>query len=444
MPPSAFADGTRHRSWGSTRLGGATRVIPSAIRPISWRGTEIVIDAAALTPADPLASPDVRVVRSGAREFVLVGTAHVSRESTQLVREVIEAAQPDGVCIELDAGRYDALSKPQRFEQLDLRQVMRSRQLPTLFANLLLAAFQHSLGVRLGVRPGAELLEGARAAEAIGKPFHLCDREVRITLRRAWHALSLWKKAMLVAALAESLVSRPEMSEDDLRELRERDVMSQLLTELATAFPGLKAVLIDERDAYLAERIRQAPGAKLVAVVGAGHVAGLAAHLERAQPIALAPLEVVPQPSRWLGVIGWGVPLAILASLVWVGVREGLQAAGDSALGWILATGTPTAIGALAAFAHPATIVSAFLAAPITTLLPFVGAGHVTAFVQSYFRPPLVRELANVLDDLGSLAGLWRNRLLRILLVFVMTSLGGSLGMWFGISRIVGRAVAGG
>lgn len=402
------------------------------------------IDALARTPEDPLASPDVRVVHSGGREFVLVGTAHVSRESTQLVRQVIEAARPDGVCIELDAGRYDALSKPQRFEQLDLRQIMRNRQLPTLFANLLLAAFQHSLGVKLGVRPGSELLEGARAAEAIGKPFHLCDREVRITLRRAWHALSFWKKSLMIAALAESLFARPEMSEDDLRELRERDVMSQLLAELSTAFPGLKAVLIDERDAYLAEKIRQSPGAKLVAVVGAGHIAGLAAHLERGEPIALAPLEVMPQPGRWMNVIGWGIPLAILASLVWVGVHEGLEAAESSALAWILATGTPTAIGAIAAFAHPVTIVSAFLAAPITTLLPFIGAGHVTAFVQSYYRPPLVRELANVLDDLGSLAGLWRNRLLRILLVFLLTSLGGSLGMWFGISQIVGRAVGGG
>jgi pheromone shutdown-related protein TraB len=418
------------------------KYVPDARLPIS-SAAEPPIDALAFSQDDPLASPDVCVVRSGGREFVLVGTAHVSRESTELVRRVIEAALPDGVCIELDRGRYDALSKPQRFEQLDLRQIVRSRQLPTLFANLLLAAFQHSLGVKLGVRPGAELLEGARTAEAIGKPFHLCDREVRVTLRRAWHALSLWKKALMIAALGESLVARPEMSEDDLRELRERDVMSQLLTELSQAFPGLKAVLIDERDAYLAEKIRQAPGARLVAVVGAGHLAGLAAHLERGEPIAIAKLESIPPPSRWLDVIGWGIPIAIGLCLVWVGVKEGPSAAGSSALAWILATGTPTAIGAIAAFAHPITILSAFLAAPITTLLPFIGAGHVTAFVQSYYRPPLVRELENVLDDLSSLAGLWRNRLLRILLVFVMTSLGGSLGMWFGISQIVGRAVGG-
>jgi pheromone shutdown-related protein TraB len=383
----------------------------------------------------------VRVVAQGGREFILVGTAHVSRESTELVRAVIEAARPDGVCIELDAGRYAALSQPQRFEQLDLRQVLATRQLPTLFANLVLAAFQHSLGARLGVRPGAELLEGARTADAIGKPFFLCDREVRITLRRAWSALSFWKKALLAAALAESLFARPEMSEDDLRELRERDVMTHLLEELAKSFPGIKTVLIDERDAYLAEKIRSSPGAKLVAVVGAGHIAGLAAHLERGGEIPLAPLETIPPPSEWTKWLAWGVPALIVATVVWLGVEKGAAEVEATALQWILVTGTPTAIGAAIAFAHPGTILAAFLAAPITTLSPLIGAGHVTALVQSYFRPPFVGELSRVLDDLGSWRGLWGNRLLRILLVFVLTSLGGMLGMWVGVGQIVSRVI---
>jgi pheromone shutdown-related protein TraB len=385
----------------------------------------------------------VRVVAVGGREFILVGTAHVSRESTELVRRVVEAAQPDGVCIELDAGRFEALSKPQRFEQLDLRQVLANRQLPTLFANLLLASFQHSLGLKLGVRPGSELLEGAHAAEAIGKPFHLCDREVRVTLKRAWASLSPWKKALLGAALAESLFARPEMNESDLRELRERDAMTQLLEELSKAFPGLKRVLIDERDAYLAERIRQAPGEKLVAVVGAGHVAGLAAHLERGEALPLAPLETIPPPSRFAGWFGWIFLLAIVGSIAALGFLRGPEAVGDSALAWVLATGIPCAAGTALAFGHPATIVSGFLAAPITTLHPAIGAGYVTALVQSYFRPPFVREFSQVLDDLSSVTGLWRNRLLRVLLVFVLSSLGAASGMWFGLGRLLHELIGG-
>lgn len=379
----------------------------------------------------------MRSVSRDGREFILVGTAHVSRESTELVRRVIEASQPDGVCIELDAGRYDALARPQRFEQLDLRQVLASRQLPTLFANLLLASFQHSLGMKLGVRPGAELLEGARAAEAIGKPFYLCDREVRQTLKRAWAALSFWKKSLLAAALVESLFARPEMSEDDLRELRQRDAMTQLLEELSKAFPGLKRVLIDERDAYLAEKIRQAPGARLVAVVGAGHVAGLAAHLARGDAVELAPLENVPPPSRLAGWFGWAFALTILGSIAALGILRGPAAVGDSALAWVLATGVPCAVGTALAFGHPVTILAAFVAAPITTLHPAIGAGYVTAFVQSYFRPPFVREFSGVLEDLASVSGLWRNRLLRVLLVFVLSSLGAASGMWFGLGQLL-------
>jgi pheromone shutdown-related protein TraB len=383
----------------------------------------------------------VRVVRRAGRELVLVGTAHVSRESTELVRRVIEAVRPDGVCIELDAGRYEALAKPQRFEALDLRQILRSRQLPTLFANLLLAAYQHGLGLKLGVRPGAELLEGARVAEELGIPVHLCDREVRVTLRRAWHALSFWKKALLGSALLESVIARPELDEAELRELRQRDVMTQLLEELASAFPGLKRVLIDERDAYLAEKIRRAPGQRLVAVVGAGHLAGLAGHLERDTPCDLAPLEELPPRSHVGTWLGWSIPVAVAAGLIALLIQRGPQAVGHNVGIWVLATGGPCALGAIVALAHPATILSAFLAAPITTLHPALGAGYVTAFVQSYFRPPLVRELSGVLDDLATLRGFWRNKLLRILLVFLTTTLGAMLGTFLGTAEIVRNLV---
>ena len=387
---------------------------------------------------NPFENPDVRIITTpDARKFILVGTAHVSRESTELVRRVVEAAQPDGVCIELDPGRYAALSQPQRFEQLDLRQVLAARQLPTLFANLLLASFQHSLGMKLGVRPGSELLEGARAAEAIGKPFHLCDREVRQTLKRAWAALSLWKKSLLAGALVESLFARPEMSEDDLRELRERDAMTQLMEELSKAFPGLKRVLIDERDAYLAEKIRRAPGSKLVAVVGAGHVAGLAAHLERGGEVDLAPLEALPPPSRFAGWFGWAFALAIVGSVVALGLLRGPGAVGESALAWVFATGVPCAIGTALAFGHPVTIASGFFAAPLTTLHPALGAGYVTAAVQAYLRPPFVREFSSVLGDLESVRGLWQNRLLRVLMVFVLSSVFTAAGAWFGFAQLM-------
>jgi pheromone shutdown-related protein TraB len=380
---------------------------------------------------------DVRVVGAGDREFVVVGTAHVSRESALLVRRAIDELRPDAVAIELDPKRFEALSRPERFEALDLREVIRTRQLATLGLNLALAAYQRSLGVALGVKPGAELLEAARAAEQAGIPVALCDRDVRITLRRAWHALSFWQRMLLLTSFSAALFERVQLSEDDLRELRRTDVLSRLLAELGNAFPGLKLVLIDERDAYLAERIRETPGRRIVAVVGAGHLEGVVRALEREQRIDLAALSTTPRPSRWTHILGWGIPALVVLSLFVIGLRDGSAVAGENVAFFALATGLPSAAGTLLALGHPATVLSALLLAPLTALSPLIGIGHVTALVQSWVRPPLVRELSSALDDLGSAAGLWRNRLLRVLLVFALSTLGGIVGTWVGGARLL-------
>jgi pheromone shutdown-related protein TraB len=384
-----------------------------------------------------LESEDVRVVRAGDREIVVVGTAHVSRESVDLVRRAIDELRPDAVAIELDPKRFEALSRPDRFEALDLREVIRTRQLATLGLNLALAAYQRSLGVALGVKPGAELLEAARSAEQAGIPVALCDRDVRITLRRAWHALSFWQRVLLLTSFSAALFERAQLSEDDLRELRRTDVLSRLLTELGNAFPGLKLVLIDERDAYLAERIRETPGRRIVAVIGAGHLEGVVRALERDERIDLEALSATPRASRWTHVLGWGIPALVLLSLFVIGLRDGGAVAGENVAFFALATGLPSAAGTLLALGHPATVLSALLLAPLTALSPLIGIGHVTALVQSWVRPPFVRELSSALDDLGSAAGLWRNRLLRVLLVFALSTLGGIVGTWVGGARLL-------
>jgi pheromone shutdown-related protein TraB len=382
-------------------------------------------------------SDDVRVVRDGDREIFVVGTAHVSRESVDLVREAIDELQPDAVAIELDPKRFEALSRPDRFEALDLREVIRTRQLATLGLNLALASYQRSLGVALGVKPGAELLEAARCAEEAGIPVSLCDRDVRITLRRAWRALSFWKRMMLMASFLTAIFEREELSEEDLRELRRTDVLSRLLSEMGEAFPGLKLVLIDERDAYLAERIRETEGRRVVAVVGAGHVEGIVRALERDERIELDGLSTTPGPSRWTHVLGWGIPALLVLSLFWIGLRDGGAVAGENVAFFALATGLPSAAGTLLALGHPATVLSALLLAPLTALSPVIGIGHVTALVQSWMRPPFVRELSSALEDIGTASGLWRNRLLRVLLVFTLSTLGGIIGTWVGGARLI-------
>jgi pheromone shutdown-related protein TraB len=387
------------------------------------------------SPAYP--SSDVSRVVVDGREFIVVGTAHISRESADLVREVIESERPDAVCIELDPDRYRALSERDRFESLDLKQVIRNKQLSTLILNLILASYQRQLGVQLGVMPGTELLEAAHAAEELGLPISLCDRDVRITLRRAWGSLTLWRKILLLGEFIEVLFERPELNEDDLRQLRQQDVVSKVMQELGQAFPSLKEVLIDERDSFLAQKVMETPGRRLVAVVGAGHVEGIRKALVDGSPVDLQALSEIPPVSSLWKVFGWGIPALIVGSIVFIGWQKGAAAAGENALFWFLANGIPSFIGAILALGHPLTAFTAFVAAPFTSLTPLIGAGYVAAFAQTYFRPPFVRELRNVSADLSSPLQWWRNRLLRIFLVFLLTTLGSSLGTFVGGAKIV-------
>jgi pheromone shutdown-related protein TraB len=398
--------------------------------------------ASPTSPA-PTLHPDVHLARVDGREFTVVGTAHISRESAALVREVIERERPDAVCLELDRQRYEALANPRRWDALDVKQLVRQRQLAPLIVNLMLAAYQKRLGGALGVKPGAELLEAGRVAESLGIPVRLCDRDVRVTLRRAWSALSFWKKSLLLSTLLTSLLDRPELSEDDLRELRQQDVLSRMMAELTEHLPALGQVLIDERDAYLAQRVRETPGRRVIAVVGAGHVAGLLAALREQTPVDLAALDRIPPVSRVTRWLAWGIPAGILAAFVGIALTQGVQAAGRDLAFWVLVTGLPCTLGAAAAFAHPITIAAAFFTAPLTTLTPVIGAGHVLAFVQAWVQPPLVAELERVGEDFLRPLRWWRNRLLRVFLVFILTTLGTLAGMYVGGWEIVSNLLRG-
>ncbi|MCH7707376.1 MAG: TraB/GumN family protein [Myxococcales bacterium] len=386
---------------------------------------------------NPIESSDVHVVRAGGREITLVGTAHISRESADLVREVIERERPDTVCIELDTQRYEALSQKQRWESLDLKEIIRNRQLAPLLANLLLASYQKRLGGALGVLPGTELLEAAKVAGELGIEVALCDRDVRVTLRRAWASMSLWNKAQLMTTFFASIFESPELTEEDLRRIRDRDVLTELMDELGEALPGLKRVLIDERDTYLAQRIREASGKRIVAVVGAGHVEGMKRALQESRDVDLSAIDEIPPLAAWVKWIGWGVPTVILGGLAWIGITKGAAAAGENLAFWVVANGVPSLIGAIVALAHPVVIVSAFFVAPVTSLIPVIGAGYVLAFLQAYLQPPLVSELERVSDDISTPTAWWRNRLLRILLVFILTTVGSLIGTYVGGIEIV-------
>lgn len=359
----------------------------------------------------------------------LLGTAHISQASVDSVRRAVADLAPDCVCVELDADRLAALRDPERWKGLDLFKTLRQGKGSLLLANLALASFQKRLGLQTGVKPGAELLAAVEEAEARGTRVELVDRSVRTTLLRAWRQTGFWKKIQLLGSLLASAFENPEIGEEELARLRHQDTLSVLLAEVGEALPAAKATLIDERDRYMADRLRRAPGAVVLAVVGAAHVPGIAAELRASPPRPdAAGLDSVPPRSRVSRAIPWVVPAVVL------GLFAAGFAAGDysklaqAAWAWVLANGSLSALGALAALGHPLAIAAAFVAAPITSLNPTVGAGMVAGAVQAWAGRPRVGDLESLLDDLTHWKGWWTNRVARVLLVFFFSNLGSSLG----------------
>jgi len=387
-------------------------------------------------------SEDVHILNHDDKIIYLVGTAHISQESVDLVQQVIEKEQPDTVCLELDADRFQSMSDKDQWKKLDLKQIIKKKQLSTLFISMLMASYQKKLGAQMGVEPGAELMAAARCAEENQIPISLCDRDVRVTLRRAWKSTSFFRKGYLLSFLIASAFDNSEIDEEQLTELRKKDVLEKMLDEMGDNLPELKKVLIDERDVYLSEKIKSSRGEKIVAVVGAGHVCGIKRQLAQDNRDKMADISTIPPVSKGWKVAGWLIPTLIIGSLIAIGYQKGLSAAGENLLFWILANGIPSAVGALFALAHPITTASAFLAAPITSLTPVIGAGYVAAFVQVMTRPPVVHEFESVSEDVARFTGWWQNKLLRVFLVFFLTGLGSAVGTWVGGYEIIKNLVS--
>ena len=283
------------------------------------------------------------------REVILVGTAHVSRESAALVREVITAEMPDTVCVELCASRYQAIRQQDQWREMDIIKVVKEKKAFLLLSNLMLAAFQKRIAQKLDVTPGQEMLEALDAAEAIGARAHLADRDIRVTLSRTWRIMGFWDKMKVLFQLILSMGDLGEISEADVERMKEQDILESLLADVGQSLPVLKSILIDERDRYLAHKIRTAPGEKIVAVVGAGHVPGIRRHWE--EEIDISSLEEIPPKGRFSGTIKWLLPLVIVAIFGVGFVFGGAEAGTHMALSWVIANAVFAGIGAIAALA---------------------------------------------------------------------------------------------
>ncbi len=372
---------------------------------------------------------DIQRIQLDDKQVILIGTAHISRDSVNMVRQVIEEEQPDTICVELDEQRYQAIRDPHRWRSLNLIQVLRSGQGAFLLANLALSSVQKRMGMGTGVKPGEELAAAAEEAENRQLHLSLIDRNIRTTLLRAWRQTGIWKKLHLFSALLAGMFDNTSLDEEQLAELRQQDTLSALLQEMGDNLPGIKTILVDERDRFMAYHIAKAPGRKIVAVVGAAHLPGI----QKSLPCLVDETEIeeisrIPEKPRLSKIIPWLIPAVVVALFVagfFLGDRARLT---DAAVAWFLANGVLSALGAIVALGHPVTVATAFVAAPFTSLNPAIGAGFVTGLMQAYLVGPTVQDLETVSDDVATLRGWWSNRLTRVLLVFLFSNLGSAAG----------------
>lgn len=381
-------------------------------------------------------------IRIGTTELTLLGTAHVSRASIASVERLIDGGDFDAVAVELCPSRYNALTDPDSLTKLDLFAVIRQGRVYMVSASLALSAYQQRLAEQFGIEPGAEQRAAIDAAEASGAELLLIDREIGVTLRRTGANLGWLKRFSLFSGLLATMLSKDEVPEEEIERLKQGDVLETTFAEFAEDRQDLYEPLIAERDRYMAARLRQAVASgghkRVLAVVGAGHLAGIERHLRQADedPAAtLAELDAVPAKRRWPRLVPW-----IIVALVLAGFAYGFSRSPDLGwqlvLDWVLINGGLSALGAAIAGAHPLTVLAAFAAAPFTSLNPTIGAGMVTGAAELTLRKPSVGDFQNLKHDVTSFKGWWSNRVSRVLLVFILSTLGSAAGTYIAGFRI--------
>ena len=368
------------------------------------------------------------------KEYILIGTAHVSKQSAEQVKEVIEAERPDSVCIELDKQRYQSITEGNKWKDTDIFQVIKDKKATLLLMNLAISSFQKRMAKQFGINPGQEMIQGIESAKETGAELVLADRDIQITFARVWGNIGMKGKALLLTQVVGSIFSNEKISEEDLEKMKQQDTINAMLQEFTDHFPKLKKPLIDERDQYLSQKIKNAPGEKVVAVLGAAHVPGITKEIEKEHD--LKKLSERPPKSKTPKIIGWAIPIFVLALIAYTFLTNptaGLQ----QAISWFLWNGSLSAIGTIVALGHPLAVLTAFIAAPFTSLNPLLAAGWFAGFVQAYIKRPNVADFERLSDDVHSVKGFWNNKVTRILLVVVFANLGSSLGTLLGGADVI-------
>ena len=372
------------------------------------------------------------------KEIYLVKTAHVSLLSVEDVRNCIEEVQPDAICIELDEQRYESIQNPEKWRNTDIVQVIRRRQVGYLMINLILSSFQRKMAKSMGSKTGGEMMEGIRQAKERDIPLILADRSIKTTFSRIWNMLSTKEKIKMLTGIISSIFDNEEITEEDLSNLKEADALEAALSEVSKDFPTIKKVLVDERDQYLSEKIKNAPGKKIVAIIGAAHSLGISRFIE--EDFDINELEKVEKKKGLSSYIKYAIPAAIIL-LIALTIYKNRDLGISQIRSWILWNGGLSALGVLFALGHPLSILTAFVMSPITSLNPLLASGWFAGIVEAMIRKPKVRDFEDLYDDAATVKGFWKNRITRTLMVVIFANLFSSIGTFISGIDIVKKFI---
>ena len=368
------------------------------------------------------------------KEIILIRTAHVSQESADLVKRVIDEEKPDSICIELDEGRYQNLQNPKSWEHTDVIQVIKTKKTGFLLANIVLGSFQKNIARQLGTVVGQEMLQGIKSAKETGAELVLADRNIQITFLRIWRKLGLWEKTKLFFSLLFSFGEEIELSSEDVNDLLKDETLESVVSEMRKKFPVIGEILISERDQYLANKIKEAPGKKVVAILGGAHVPGVKEEIFKRQDIDR--ITEVPRGSPVFKIIGWAIPAIIIGLFIYgfsINIQTGLQQLSV----WVMWNSALAALFTALVLGHPLSILTALVAAPFTSMNPFLACGWLAGLVEASIRKPTVQDINNISQDIFSFKRFFRNRFLKALAVVIMANIGSSIGTFIAGTNIV-------
>ena len=384
----------------------------------------------------------IKIIQLNNSEITLIGTAHVSQLSVEMVEEKIATGDYDCVAVELCSPRLENITNQAWWKNLDIYQIFKKKKAGLLLINLALTAYQKRLAERIGVEAGKEMVRAVELSHEKGLRLEVIDRNISTTLHRLVTEVSFWQKMKIVGGLIIGVFVGEEISEEQIEDLKRGDMLHAVVSEFGEELPEIKRVLIDERDEYMVGRLAQISASddapkKILGLVGAGHLMGMMASIDSPPDAGhLQELDQKPPPSKTGLYVGWGICILILSMFV-VGFKQSPELGGQLVATWILLNGGLSALGTALALGHPVSIFAAFFAAPLTSLNPTIGAGMVVGLVESYMRKPKVGDFETLREDITHYSMWWKNRVARLLLIFFFSSFGSMIGTYAAGASIV-------